>query len=525
MNENHNGFNEMEIEKKPMMQGKNKKLIAVLVSAVLVVALGIVGASVLFSSPLTLVGTGLANSAKAIGNNEMVTLLEKYSKGGSAQIEIGLEGILEAVLGIGIDATAAIKIYSDGENGAAVAADMTVRDNLFLDASIVASKTDVVVTSQKLLGDAAYGVDLMNASENFEGSVFGPTGPFSIGLESVEEITDNIAQSEQMKENVQEIGESFSTVLFRSLKQNAKVGKENKTLDFNGEKVKTTAVRVELDSEALANIFADLIEYIYTNEELEQFLRTYDTMVADYLAGVDLISYYDDSEEFVDDLYDSLEEIYTDLNDYKDQIVDSGAELSVVFYVTKSDKELVGVDVSAEFDGEEASVSVLAGPTLSDLREVKIKVDDGLSVIHVGYNVEVNDKVDYAARFTVREDDVELASGNVVWDKKSGAYAIGISDDLCLEGGFELNEQSATLTLDKITSGSGYVEMVVDLSIQINASDKMPAMPKDYTDVLTMSQYDIENLTADMATALMNEVYSLDSDMLSILQYLMWYFI
>ena len=527
MNENHNNFNESVSENMPSAKGNKKALIAILISAVLVITLGAVAVSALFASPLALVGTGIANSAKALEKNEMVTLLEKYAKGGSMQIDIGLEGILNSLLGLDIDSTATFKIYSGGEDGAAVTADVTVRDRLFLDAAIIASKTAVTVTSQKLLDGAVYGIDLENAPENFDGSVFGPTGPFSIGLESLEEITDNIAQSEAMKKELQKIEEDLLGIVFDSLSENAAVGKEKKDLDFNGEKVKMTAVSVKLSSEATANVFADLIEYLYTNEDLEQFLRSYDTFIANYLSGLDIVPYYGDSDDFVDDLYDYLEEIYTELDDYKEKIVDSGVELSIVFYVTKSDKELVGVDFAFEVDGEEASVSVLAGPALSDLREVKVKIDDGWSVIRVGYTVDVNDKTEYVAELEVREDDMVLASGEISWDKKSGAYEISVGNSydetVAIEGKFEYSAQSATLTVEKLSSY--YEDVDLALSIQINASDKMPAMPQNYTEVLTMSQYELEDLTADMAAALMNEVYSLDLDVLNALQYLMWYFI
>ena len=309
MNENHNNFNESAVEKRPAAKGNKRALITIAIAAVAVIALGAVGLSALFASPLALVGTGIANSAKALEKNEMVALMEKYAEGGSAQIDIGLEGILKSVLGLDVDSTATFKIYSGGEDGAAFSADVTVRDQLFLDAAIMASKTDITVTSQKLLGEAAYGIDLEKAPENFESSVFGPNGPFSVGLESLDEITENIAHSEQMEKDVQKVTESFLSVLFDSLDSNAVIGKEKKELDFGGEKVKVTAVGIDLDSEAAANVFADLIEYLYTDEELEQFLRTYEAVIAQYLSDLESVPYYENGDGFVDALYDSLEEI------------------------------------------------------------------------------------------------------------------------------------------------------------------------------------------------------------------------
>ena len=497
---------------------KKRTVIAVLVAAVAVIAVAAM-VSVFASSPLALVGTGFANTAKAVEKSDAAVFFEKVTDGGSAELFVGLEELLASALGVSVDAAAQFKLYSDGDDGAALAADLKIGGATFLDALVNATKQDITLTSDALMGDAVYGVDLEKAAENFDSSVFGLNGSYSLGIDTVDEFTDSITQSEEMKEDAKEIEESFFLALLESVDQHAETGTENKELDFNGAQAKTTAVKIVLDAEAAAAVAVDMVEYLYTNEELKQFLHTYDTVIAEYLRSMDLISYYDDPGEAINDFCDALEEIYMNPKEFREQIEDSGITLDAVFYISKSDKEMVGVELVVELDGEEFAFSLLAGPTLTDLREISIKVKVDGTLVRGNYRVDTNDRAEYAAEFSLREDGDELTSGGFHWDKKAGGYTLTVrdayDDAVTLEGTLEASAQQLTLTLGRIAAGGEELELQVALTLR--ASDKKPAMPGEYTDFLTMTQGQIEDLTADLGAALMSKVYALDPDVLSVL--------
>lgn len=514
-------MNENIENKKPI--GLKKKVLTVVIALAAVAVLAVTGASLMLASPLALVGTGAANSIAALEKSDTAEFFEKFGESGSMEFSVGLEELMESVLGFGVDATAAVKVYRNGDDSAALAADVKLGGETFVDAVLTATRNELVLTSGALLGDKAYGVDFAKAGETFGNSVFGPNGAYSLGIDSLDGVTENAVQGEQMNEDAQEIGESFFAVLLNSLSEYAQTDKEKKELDFNGEKVKTTAVNVALDSEALANVAGDVVEYLYTNKELEHFLRTYSAQIVDVLVYLDAV-FYDDPEEFVDDFYQSLEEIYTDLDDFKEEIADSNIELNAVFYVTKSGKELIGFDLTIERDGEEMELSVLAGPSLAALREVTMKLDDGQSFVRVNYSVDVNDKTEYAAKFSVREGSVDLVSGEIEWDKKSGNLVLTVRDEydnlLIVEGTLAVDKQSIMLSVEEFSDGDDVLEVQVVLTM--NASDKMPAMPTEYTDILVMTEGEIEDLTEELTAELMNAVYSLDPDILGVLSQMLW---
>ena len=506
--------------------GKKRTVVTILIAAVAVIAIATVGVSVLTASPLALVGTGFANSVKAVEKGEAAVFLEKVTDGGSVELLYGLDDLLESTFGISVDAAAQLKLYNDGDDGAALAVDLKLGGEVFLDAMLNATRQDITLTSDKLLGDVVYGVDLEKAAEHFEGSVFGPNGSYSLGIDSVDDLTNSITQSEQLEEDTQEIEESLFAALLKSVNQHAEVSKENSEVEFNGVQAKTTAVRIALDCEALAKVVEDMVEYLYTDEELKQFLHTYDALIVEYLVSMDLISDYDDPSEVINDFYASLEEIYRDPAELKEQIEDSGMTLDAVFYISKSDKELVGIELMIEMDGEEFVVSLLAGPTLTDLREVTLEIEVDGTLFLCDYRVDINDRTEYAATFSAREDGDELAGGEFHWDKKTGDYALELRDAyediVTLEGTLEMTAQRFALSIVRIASSG--VEQEVQLALTVMADDKKPAIPGEYTDLLTMTQGQVEDLTADLAAALMNEVYTLDPDILSILSYLMFSF-
>ena len=520
---------EYQNDKKNTAKGGSKKrtVIAIAIAAVAVIVMAAVGVSIFASSPLALVGTGFANSAKAIEKSETVVFFEKLRDGGSAEIFVGLEEMLASALGVRVDAAAQLKLYSDGNDGAALAADLKLGGVTFLDVLLNATKQDITLTSNAILGNTAYGVDLEKAAEQFNTSVFGPNGPYSLGIDTLDEFTDSITQGEEIGEDAKEIEESFLIALLESVDQHAEITKENKELDFNGVQAKTTAVKIVLESEAAAAVAVDMVEYLYTNEELKQFLRTYETMVADYLMGLDLISYYDDPGEAIDDFYDALEEIYMDPAEFAEQIEDSDITLNVVFYISKSDKELVGMDLMVELDGDEVEFSLLAGPTLSDLREISVKVKADGTLVRGYYRVDTNDSTEYAAEFSLREDGDVLTNGEFHWDKKAGNYALTVrdayDDAITLEGTLEVSAQQVALSFDRIAAGGDAQEMQIELTLR--ASDQKPTMPEEYTDILTMTQGQIEDLTTELATELMNMVYALDPNVLGVLSSLLFGFV
>ena len=481
-------------EEKPGKAGK-KPIVFAAVAAVIVAVVAFV-ASMVASSPLLLVGKGIENSVAALKRNDVVSLVTAVVNGGSVEALCDLE----TLAGYSLDGTASVKLYLDGEKKAAATANLEMDGDSVLDAKAFADWENIAVSSEALFGDEAYGISLKHLVENFEDSVFGPDGDLSLGIEIPEVDESLLKESAQLTEDARKITKDVIKTLVKSIGEHAEISKEKETLDFNGEKVKVTAVSIEVNGEAMVAIAEDMLEYLRENEELKEYLYRCAEYSETLIPEDEMYGYYAGMESVLDDFYDSLEEIEDgDLEDLGEMMEEADAEGSVVFYITKSGKELVGVKFDGEADGEKVKISVTAGPTWENLEEISFRYDDGYTAARASYLVEVNDKNEYSAELKLREDGETVVTGEFTWDKKNGDFELELTDDwgdsYGVEGSIEVTSKATTITLDSAYEYDYEVDLGV--SVILTSSDKMPAMP-GYTDVLEMSMDDIEDLAYDI---------------------------
>ena len=477
-----------------------KKPLLISIAAVVVIAIAAIIAVSAMSSPMSLVGKGFSNSVNALKQNSVVVFANKVATGGSIEAVCDVEELLE----LPVEAVMSLKLYTAAAK-AAITADVKIEGDAVLDASAFIDKENIAVASDVLFGSKTYGVDLIDLTERFNASEFGPDGELSLGIEfpdSAESVTEDAAK---MAEESQAVSKAMLGYLLNSVEEHAEISKENESLSFNGAEVKATAVEIQADSEALTAVLSDLITYLRSEEELKEYLYNY----ADYYAAILVeagLFYgdYEDAESIIDEFYVQLDDIGEDeMETLAEEIKAADVELSLTFYVTKSGKELVGVKFDADADGEEAKVSVFAGPSWKNLEEISVRLDDGYSVYWITYAVKSNDKEEYSAKLKVREDSENVLVGEFVWDKEKGDFEAevtdGWGDTYGLEGSLKVDSKSATIVLDSAYEDSD--EMDLGISLIITTSDKMPEMPV-YTDILDMNADDLEDLVYDLENVL-----------------------
>lgn len=489
-------FAEPVPEKAKRPKKSRKTMLIAGIAAVIVVVLVIIIASAA-KSPLAMVVKGFENTAESMKKNGIVALLNDVADGGSVEVACDLENLTEYMVGFAVEGDASVKLYSS-DSKAALVAGVKMNGSSVLDAALIAGKDEIAVSSETLFGSKSYGVSLKNFAKNFENSAFGPDGEYSLGvsLEEIEEYLDSIKNSEKnSKEAVKVLGDMADT-LVKSVKANAKVEKSKVALDFGGEEVKTTAVKVSMDGVALINIMDDLIEYMRTDKNFKAFMAEN----IEYSATV-TGAYYSlgDSEEMLEEFYTVLDEAAEELEDAAGYMEDADVEVGVTFYVTTSGSLLVGVDVDADIEGDTFQASLYAGPSFEKLGEISFRYDDGGTNLRGTYTVSERSKNAYIAKLRVRENSVTALSGEINWDKKSGDFTVEMSDGrdtYGLEGSLEQSGKTTTVSIDSFNSGGWNVDLGIDLILK--TSDKMPSTPK-YTDILTMNATDLEELIYDLS--------------------------
>ena len=184
-----NEMNEMNIqptafEESVLAKPKSKKGLFIGIAALVAVAIiAAIVIGVMANTPMGLLATGFRNSIKALESNSDMDILNEISNGGSMEISMDLAALMQDS-GIPLSGTASVKVYADNEKGKSVVSMGVLLGGVQnLDATIYADRESVILASDFLLGNKAYGFDLEGLEKDFNNSVFGPEGPFSLGIE------------------------------------------------------------------------------------------------------------------------------------------------------------------------------------------------------------------------------------------------------------------------------------------------------------------------------------------------------
>ncbi len=480
-------------------KGKKREVNLLMIFLVVLVSAAVLGAvviSILSASPMALVATGLRNSMEAIEENAFVSFLDEAYNGGSTEISMGLKSLL-AGSGLPLDGTASVKIYMDAENKqSAVNLGVKLGQLQDLDASIYFNPESVAVSSQVFLGTTAYGIDLPTVIEDFNASVFRMDGPYSMGITLPDNLKTLMQDSQKFIEDSEKIASALAARLLKTLEKNSEVEKENAVLTLGGEEVKTTAVTVKLDHTQIVAIVTDVIDYLRTDEDFKTFLQEH----ADYMLASS--GSYVDATEFVDELYQQLDEMAADIDEMKKALEESNASVSVVFHINKSGKQLVGIELAGQIDGETSNLSICAGPDLKDAKEVRFQADANGEAFTATYLVKVNDKDAFVSLLDLRENGQDVMKADIRWDKQTGALEFlatdGTESTLSVQGTLALTDETLTATVDSVSLDNNKTELGV--SVALRTSDKMPTAPV-YKNILKMTEAEVKSLVDELSQA------------------------
>ncbi len=493
--------NRESVQKKS--KSKKKKHIIIGVAAVLVVAL--VAALVIWlvfnkddQDPLDMVYAAFENTVDDVQGD-----IEEFECG-SFEVSLNLATLLETMYGYpGVDGDVSLKLFADNSAGLALVGALGMGGSDVLDAVAVVDDGYVAVLSEVLLGDEAYGITLDTFYESFDNSVFGPNGAYSLGMsaEEIREFLDSLSQSsaqstaqtEAIYEKQAAVVDSFGAALRESVSENATVEKSDETVTFGNKECKTTAVHVTFNSTGLYQVMYDVLDFLRTDANVRAFLEecaAYAYMSEDYYG-----------EDPVDDFYASLDDALLELEEYKDTFSATEMNTVVTFYINKAEKNLVGIKLALEAEGETVEMEFLAGPTAEDLSAVTFTVNGGGAGVSAAYEVETNDKDTYEASLKIRQSIFTLVSGNIHWDKKGGDFDVSLTiggETLTLSGKLLEDENKTVFTLGSFSDG--YTSYDLGITFTVTQSDEMPVIA-DYTDLLTLDEEEVSALLDDIVGA------------------------
>lgn len=511
MSENEMQFEPAEtMEKAPVFEeapvvaskksGKKGLIIGAAILAVVIILAAIVIGTV-NSSPLGLIATGFKNSMEALAAGSANSLLGKTDKGGSVEISLDL-GTLTVGTETPLDGTGALKIYMDAEEQRSVinlsvklAQLQPLTANLYLD------QNSIALSSQEFLGDKAYGIYLENLAKDFNKSIFRMDGPYSLGIELPEDLQFQVPDSQKFAEATGEIAGKMTPNLLKIFEKNSTVEKENASLTLGGDEVNTTAVTIHMDHAQLTAFATEFLDYLRTDEAFKQYLEeNKEYLFQTYGMGGE----FDDANALIDGFYQELENAAQAVKDSAKELEENNASLAVTFHITKSGKQLIGMELSA-VDGEETlELRFCAGPDLKEAKEVSVYVNEFGNISEVTYTVKVNDENTFVSLLDLSENGEKVMSADLRWDKQTGKIELVATDDwedtISIQGNLKESDKEATFLLESVNAQG--TEVALGIQAVLRVDDKMPDAPQ-FTELLKLTEGEMDGLMEDLGAVIL----------------------
>ncbi len=125
------------------------------------------------------------------------------------------------------------------------------------------------------------------------------------------------------------------------------------------------------------------------------------------------------------------------------------------------------------------------------------------------YTVQENTDARYATEIRMESTDITPVICNFDWDKSAERYELVLASDtqMSLTGDITVDGDVTTLTVDNINADG--TEIDPGMTVIVDKTAEMPDAPA-YTDVLTLSENDIQVIISDLQSGLMSVLSGID---------------
>ncbi len=464
-----------------------KKLLIPLAAVAVVILIAVIISTVISGMPINMIANALEKSVDKAQDGELADTLADALEGGSIEVSGKLGSMLGDVGMADVDGEFSLKLYMDMKKSAVAAiASAGIGGAEALDFSAFITDKSAVVSSDALLGNKAYGVDLKNFASELEGSVFGGDGKYAIDIpeDVLDSLTKTGDQLLSLDKKGEKAGKAIWGAILKAVADNMELSKSKGALTFVDKEVKTTDITISADGKQLTDAIEDVLKAVKKDDDIRAFIKDYTAIMGENL------------DTDADDIYDAIDEALDNIDKLEESLED--VDLTVIVSIHSG--QIVGVDVTLKDDRTKLfDASFICGPTWDKITEAKLTVKSPVSYTAT-YTVEENTRENYSAKFTLKQSGEKLGELNVEWDKSEGGFRVRVKDaDMTLAGSLKVTGKSTTLTLSYLMTG-GVKQELGDITLTLTKNDKMPSVPS-YENVLKLSEEDVDELANTFAEA------------------------
>ncbi len=501
---------------------KKSVIIGIGIAAGVLVTGAIVAGVIIANRPAALLARAITNDINDFRRSEQYKYLDDVANGGSITVSADLSDVADEDMFLELSGYPNI-IRGTGASRFTVYEDSD-REDVVASALLAYDPDKITLSSEELIGEDVYGVDLKNLEENIDGTFLDPDegGKYARLGQALLNLSTGLDTNKGIENDSYSIAEDYRKMIIDALIENSVVTKSSDSITVAGENISCKVVTITTDIEGLADSLKQIIDYASDDEELEEYLTQA------------LFNTYSDPEEAVDEFYDMLDELEDDLND----LDTCDGELVIDCYITKSGTRLAQVDLSITVEDDLAgentvNASLVLGRRIDKIKEISFSFENSDETdFEIVYTVSEDSRSAFKAEIEVEETSVPLRyyyddeysyedpapitstfTVELDWDKKSGDYKIiyeDESEDYTLEIEFNYIEDGNTHTLSladfdlKITGeDTGYIDSGIesvrdmDITVVLERNAKAPKAPKSFIEITELDEDDVEDILDD----------------------------
>ena len=363
-----------------------------------------------------------------------------------------------------------------------------------VDLSVYQDQKTVAFRCDPLLPEY-YGTDLTKLKERLPNSVFAPGGAYDIGEEFYDALMQSLEQgiTENDLKQLTEVFGRYGQLLLKAACKEGDAKKNAVELTAGTETIRTTAVTLTLDANALANVLTEVYETFIEDEELRALITKYAAIAGDN----SVIGEYVSAEDVVDELYTDMlkrENFDAAMQELREEDI----LLTPVFYVAKSNKHLAAFEMNVRVDGEGGDIRLILGEDLRTSKYNSLQIaGDGIDAELTRYVSEDTAEA-YKTKLIAKEDGESIFTAEYKLDRTKGLFTITVDDGwdkVEISGTQSTTDKVFELAVNKIIVGNE--SLTVDLRITVNRDEPAVKAP-EYKDILSVSESEIDRIVSDI---------------------------
>ena len=517
----HNEEDLLRVDGSPQGVGKKRKLKGwaiglIALGAVLVIGLTMLGV-LLFTRPNTALGAAAGRTISKLKKTEAAETVSRILDNSSIRISADLERLFQELPVSGdlkdLDAKTEFTLFRS-EDGLAVSAAASLKDKELLDGRAIFSKGALTLSSTALLGKTSYGVNFKNLSKNLPDSPFDPESGSDYALPQW--IADFLLKLDTDKTG--ELGKTARKMLTeliktldKSIEKHAESAREKETVEIGSSSLSTVRVDLDLDGEAIAAVCVDLLKWAKSSPELKELITKLAAMAEPYIQRRGM-----DADMLREEFYDKIQELLDDKEQL--EVFFKNYRLGFSGNIRRLSGDLVKLTVTLKYRGSSETrligaltLTVGPNPKKPEVFSAEFRSDVPVrTTASFAYTVEKNDRQAYEAAMKFKSSALfgtASATGRISWDKKAEELTVkaGIPDDrtLTFKAAYANSGKLIRFSPSRLTMKEGGSEETIrfdGLELEIDLKAKFPSQPT-YTDLLTLSEGDLDELGADLDEA------------------------